>query len=132
MPDCKPGSVADGHLSGPAVARRLLRSTRGIWERAAHTPCLILHRMGFTVPPVLPSGRWALTPPFHPWPSVYRQAGLFSVALSCASPRPGVTRHPALRCPDFPPRKRDAGRPSILHAQVDNIQIPKQYCMILN
>src|SRR6266498_3015347 len=30
--------------------------------------------------------------------------GLFSVALSCGSPRPVVDRHPALWCPDFPRR----------------------------
>ncbi|SUZ58115.1 uncharacterized protein METZ01_LOCUS10969 [marine metagenome] len=29
--------------------------------------------------------------------------GLLSVALSVASRRPGVTRHPALRSSDFPP-----------------------------
>ena len=31
------------------------------------------------------------------------RGGLFSVALSCSSPRLGVTQHPALRSPDFPP-----------------------------
>ncbi len=30
--------------------------------------------------------------------------GIFSVALSVGSRRPGVTWHPALRSPDFPPR----------------------------
>src|SRR5512138_2990094 len=34
--------------------------------------------------------------------------GLFSVALSCGSPRPAVGRHPALWCPDFP--RRPLGR----------------------
>ncbi len=34
-------------------------------------------------------------------PSV--RGGLLSVALSCSSPRLGVTQHPALRSPDFPP-----------------------------
>jgi len=29
--------------------------------------------------------------------------GMFSVALSCESPRPAVSRHPALWSPDFPP-----------------------------
>jgi hypothetical protein len=36
---------------------------------------------------------------------------LFSVALSIASRRPVVNRHPALRSPDFPPCKRIAQRP---------------------
>jgi hypothetical protein len=41
---------------------------------------------------------------------------LFSVALSIASRRPVVNRHPALRSPDFPPCKRIAQRlPGQLH-----------------
>jgi hypothetical protein len=39
--------------------------------------------------------RFTLTPP--------TRGGLLSVALSCSSPRLGVTQHPALRSPDFPP-----------------------------
>lgn len=30
-------------------------------------PCYVLHRAGFSVPLRLPSARWALTPPFHPY-----------------------------------------------------------------
>jgi hypothetical protein len=30
---------------------------------------------------------------------------MFSVALSSGSPPPGITRHPALRSPDFPPAR---------------------------
>jgi hypothetical protein len=30
---------------------------------------LALLRLGVTVPPLLPVARWALTPPFHPYPS---------------------------------------------------------------
>ena len=53
--------------------------------------------MGFAVPPPLPSGRCALTAPFHPCrPGAEgRKGGVFSVALSFALPRPGVTRHAA-------------------------------------
>src|SRR5579884_951238 len=66
-------------------------------------------------------GRWcALTAPFHPCLCVsprhvhvrvttpctraccHAIGGLFSVALSCGSPRLGVTQHPALRSPDVP------------------------------
>lgn len=42
-----------------------------------------------------------------------RLGGMFSVALSVGSRRPGVTWHPALRSPDFPPRlaaPRSSGR----------------------
>ena len=37
-------------------------------------------------------------PPLRP----LRDSRYISVALSLKSPSPGVTRHPALRCPDFP------------------------------
>jgi hypothetical protein len=84
-------------------------------------PCLALLRVGFTMPLPLPAARWSLTPPFHPClcSAVTRGAigGLFSVALSSASRRPGVTRHPALRSSDFPrppperPRLALASRP---------------------
>ena len=43
--------------------------------------------------------------------------GLLSVALSIGFPRPGVTRHPALRCPDFPRRPKPP-RLSDRHARV--------------
>ncbi len=50
-------------------------------------------------------GRWcALTAPFHPYlcgpePAI---GGLFSVALTCGSPRLAVSQHPALWSPDLP------------------------------
>ena len=82
-------------------------------------PYLVLLRVGFTLPPVLPPARCALTAPFHPYLAssrTYRafcagrsraeartRGGLFSVALSVGSRPPGVTWHPALRSPDFPP-----------------------------
>ncbi len=99
---------------------------------------LALLHAGFSVPPMLPPERWALTPPFHPYlcgaqtgqrevlpPAGRRGAiltgGLVSVALSLAEPfqvqPPGVTRRVALtvpkrRSPDFPPARslRDALR----------------------
>ena len=43
--------------------------------------CSVLHRMRFVVPPSSRLGRWALTPPFHPYPH-FRAGGLFSVTLS--------------------------------------------------
>jgi len=33
-------------------------------------PYLVLHPMGFSVPPRLRLERWALTPPFHPYPAL--------------------------------------------------------------
>lgn len=50
--------------------------------------------VGLAMPVRLPGPRWALTPPFHPYPD--RPGGLISVALSLGLPRPGVTRHRCL------------------------------------
>jgi hypothetical protein len=58
-----------------------------------------------------PRRRCALTAPFHPYrPEALQQApglgGVISVALSRGFPRVGVIDHPALRCPDFPRRRK--------------------------
>jgi hypothetical protein len=66
---------------------------------------LALLRLGVTLPPLLPVVRWALTPPFHPYPDLGRTldpGGFFSVALSVALRRPGVTWQPTLWSSDFP------------------------------
>jgi len=61
------------------------------------------------MPLPLPGARCALTAPFHPClctrPGPRAIGGLLSVALSVASRRPGVTRHPALWSSDFPRRR---------------------------
>jgi len=50
--------------------------------------------VGFAVPDLSPDPRWALTPPFHPYPfGLRRSGGLLSVALSLGSPPPDVIRH---------------------------------------
>ena len=53
-------------------------------------------------------------------PSRCREAigAIVSVALSVASLRLGVTQHPALWSPDFPPRRRRSGRPALLTCSV--------------
>ena len=49
--------------------------------------------MGFSVPPRLRSERWALTPPFHPYPALSPgPGGIFSVALSVGEPRGHASR----------------------------------------
>ena len=61
----KPDSVLRrggvGHLSN-AINPKLKRGGPPL------VPYLILLRTGFTLPPRLPLGRWALTPPFQPYP----------------------------------------------------------------
>ena len=61
---------------------------------------LVLLRVGFSLPRLLPAARCALTAPFHPY---LFPGGIFSVALSVGSRLPGVTWHSALWSPDFPP-----------------------------
>src|SRR5690606_38795476 len=63
----KPGSVVSGHLSGTAVASRLGATDPGVVaRRTASAPCLVLLPVGFTLPPLSPAARCALTAPFHP------------------------------------------------------------------
>lgn len=61
-------------------------------SRAPRHPYSVLLPVGFTVPSLFPETRWALTPPFHPYP-IQRSGGLLSVALSLRSPSPDVIRH---------------------------------------
>ena len=84
------------------------------------SPCLALLRVGFAEPPGSPRALVRSYRTVSPLPvptSAHRGAaigGLFSVALSCGSPRLAVSQHPALWSPDLPrPGHRpegDAGR----------------------
>ena len=59
---------------------------------------------GLPSPRLLPAVRCALTAPFHPYLATGKwPGGILSVALSVGSRPPGVTWHPALWSPDFPP-----------------------------
>ena len=122
LPAYKPGSVE----------RELGRSF--LWERGHPRPraaypqrlgrggpplaaYLALLPLGFAMPLMLPSARWALTPPFHPYlctgepvPSAVCSLLHFPSRLL---PRPGVTWQRALWSPDFPralARPRPSGR----------------------
>lgn len=123
---CRPDSVRperrDGHSSWPAVACRLQPSTRTLgWApcaaEAASRAYMMLLRMGFGLPRLSPAARWALTPPFHPYPMGRGPpGGTFSVPLSVAFGgevgrcptfaalwRLAVSQHPAQWSPDLPP-----------------------------
>ena len=69
-------------------------------------PCSVLHRIGFFVPPRSPSGRWALTPPFHPYLTCVRRYFFCDTfrhpQLSLKMP-PAFLGRIILWCPDFPP-----------------------------
>ncbi|ABI77367.1 hypothetical protein HNE_0478 [Hyphomonas neptunium ATCC 15444] len=70
----KPGSVRPlRDLAAIPLGRSLLnasaRRTRGTGGgQPICAPYLVLLRAGFTMPALLPALRWALTPPFHPYP----------------------------------------------------------------
>ena len=98
---CPEAWAGDGHSSRAAVAGRLVQPTRTTARKRgprlpACRPYSVLLPVGFTLPPLSPGARCALTAPFHPYPPVCRSTqagGLLSVALSLESPPPGVTRH---------------------------------------
>jgi len=54
------------------MTRAIANGARSLAETLTHRAVpslpsyLALHHAGFSVPPMLPSERWALTPPFHP------------------------------------------------------------------
>src|SRR6056297_1995756 len=80
--------------AGPRRGLRAVSVSRPVPARGPYSALL---PVGLAVPVRLPVPRWALTPPFHPYPAASakpsRPGGLFSVALSLGLPRPGVTRH---------------------------------------
>ena len=123
-PAVEPAKAGGDHSSRSRIAPGLEQPTRGsetpllracvIRAGPALPSYLALLHAGFSVPRMLPPGRWALTPPFHPCqmrltgrggPLVLPRAcrrgasitgGLFSVALSVAAPQPrAFTRHRA-------------------------------------
>jgi len=69
--------------------------------------CLTLLQVGFTKPDPSPDSLVRSYRTVSPLP-VPRRAigGLFSVALSCGSPRLAVSEHPALWSPDLPRHRR--------------------------
>jgi len=99
-----------GHESGPLSSVPLLESCGdgagpiwpcsgwGLPSRHVTMPLVRSYR---TISP-LPTGPFgsAFAKPCGRWSDV---GGVFSVALSVRSPSLGVTQHPALRSPDFPP-----------------------------
>ena len=89
----KPGSVLTAiALSG--LPESIGRATHFLLGLAPNGVC--------RASPCYQGERWALTPPFHPYPKIGRSVfcGTFH-RLSASSRR----RHSALWCPDFPPKK---------------------------
>ena len=82
-----------------------MRHTRDHWA-GRPVPYFALHQTGFTVPPLLPQERWALTPPFHPYPALARRSNLCGTSRRTGLCRLSLLfrRSPTRWCPDFPLR----------------------------
>jgi hypothetical protein len=100
-PSSVPACAGGDHSSGPDVAVRLERPTRS--HRAGHaTPVWSCFGWGFPCPACHQAGgallphHFTLTRPDASANLGGRAGGLFSVALSCESPRLAVSQHPAL------------------------------------
>ena len=111
-PACKPGSVEGNHSSGTRVAASLERPTRKrVRSTAAPSraplPYLALLQVGFTVPPVLPPARCALTAPFHPCRPAPMRARTWAVC--------SLLHFPWARAPQALPGTSSAGARTFLH-----------------
>ena len=73
-------------------------------------PYLVLLQVGFTMPPRVTTDAVRSYRTLSPLPAPNARGGLLSVALAVGSRLPGVTWHPALWSPDFPPAVH--GKPS--------------------
>ena len=96
--DRKPSSVVDDHLSRPGVAARAqaIAKARRAAAYAFIASCI---RWGLQHGQV--AKPWVSS--YLAFPSLPGSPGRYlSVALSLESPPPAVSRHPALRCSDFP------------------------------
>jgi hypothetical protein len=118
---CGPGSW-DGHLSGMAVAGHLEQPTRGSRRLRFGWSVWVTPRRLFGLAPTggcrapsLALGAVGSYPTVSPLPReglAAFEGGLFSVALSVASRRPGVTWQSTRWSSDFPRRHRSSPRPS--------------------
>jgi len=115
-PACKPGSVVDSHSSGMHITAHLKRPTREPVRAARRDLKPPVPLFGLAPDGVYPAADVAtdavrsyrtISPlPIRPEANL---GGIFSAALSVGSRPPGVTWHPALRSPDFPPPREFRG-----------------------
>jgi hypothetical protein len=89
------------HLSGAGRHRpAFLQSTRRRIAQSLPACCLTLLLKRFSVPRPSPGGRWALTPPFHPYPS--RALGRGTCGRDHLKP-PSYCYYGWFSIPGFPP-----------------------------
>jgi len=126
--------IWDGACATPLATHPDDRPGNGLERlRAPRHPYSVLLPVGFSVPSLFPETRWALTPPFHPYP-VLRSGGLLSVALSLRLPSPDVIRHrvsvePGLSSPHRLSALMKRGCPANWHRLInrDFGQLPPKY-----
>src|SRR3569832_3033131 len=92
------------------VAAHLKRPTQGRRGPRHVSPYLVLLRVGFTVPRRVATRAVRSYRTISPLPALADIGGIISVALSVGSRPPGVTWHPALWSPDYPPYPRGIQR----------------------
>ncbi len=102
----KPGSVVDSHSSGDSVAGDLKQPTRELIWADSNAPLFGLAPSGVYPASVVTNTAVRSYRTISPLPD--ESGGIFSVALSVGSRPPGVTWHPALWSPDFPPSLKDS------------------------
>src|SRR3569833_3390004 len=95
------------------VAAHLYRPTQGRRGPRHVSPYLVLLRVGFTVPRRVATRAERSYRTISPLPALADIGDIISVALSVVSRPPGVTCHPALWSPDFPPFPRWIQRLSV-------------------
>ena len=116
------------HSSSPVIADGIKRPTRrlrtgspGNASLFGLAPCGVLPATRVTTSAVRSYRTFSPLPTFALWATA---GGMFSVPLSFELPRPGVTRHTALRSSDFPlafaPFGREGGRSSGLLRRATN------------
>ena len=120
-PACKPGSVGDSHSSGMHVAVHLKQPTRELVRAARRgqrppAPLFGLAPGGVYPATDVATGAVRSYRTISPLPISRERlvGGIFSVALSVGSRPPGITWHPALRSPDFPPHRETRRLPGRL------------------
>ena len=86
-----------------------VRRTRSLWA-GNPTSYFVLHRIGFILPRTSLFVRWALASPFHPYPLARAVCFLWHLPSEFLRPSLACARNPALRCPDFPLRRKTTER----------------------
>ena len=117
---CKPGSVEEAEASVTVIPldRPLLDGSRDLPGHlgpaspaacAARCPYSVLLQAGLAMRSVSPRPRWALTPPFHPYPQPKRRAVYFLWRYPWGHPRRALPAAFSPWSPDFP-RQAEARR----------------------